>query len=119
MGSGSDPRSTCPPRKHRIAEENVSSSHVDLRTTWSIHARHPWAGIIFYVAVRPDLVTDLLYSTPLNRREEATHAPRTARQQWPIFVNMGAVVHFQRIEGQRSTTSHPLDQTRRLRLPSR
>jgi hypothetical protein len=57
------------------------------------------------------LVTDLLYSTPLNRREEANHAPRTARQQWPIFVNMGAVVHF-RIEGQRSTTSHPLDQTR-------
>jgi hypothetical protein len=87
VGSGSDPRSTCPPRKHRIAEENVSSSHVDLRTTWSIHARHPWAGIIFYVAVRPDLVTPLLYfRQPLNRREEANHAPRTARQQWPIFV---------------------------------
>lgn len=73
-----------------------------------------------YSTVRPDLVTPLLYfRQPLNRREEANHAPRTALQQWPIFANMAAVVHFQRIEGQRSTTSHPLDQKRRLRLPSR
>jgi hypothetical protein len=81
VGSMPDPKSICPSRKPRVPE-GISAARASIcGPPNQAMCGIPWAGTVFDDAVRPDVLTTLLYlREQLNRREEANHVARTARQ---------------------------------------
>lgn len=101
-----DPKSICPSRKHRVPEEYQQLARRSADRLIKAMCGIPWAGEPSSTMRYGLMWSPLCYTSASGRIVEKTQTMwlELHDNNGPIFVNMDTVMHFQRVEGQRSTT---------------